>query len=170
MIRRLLSREFNCILEIINDAAVAYKGVIPDDMWSEPYMSAKELREEINSGIEFFGYEEKRKIIGVMGIQHVKDTTLIRHAYVLTKYQRKGVGGELLKYLVNLAKSPEVLVGTWKNATWAIRFYEKHGFRLTSSKEKDKFLRKYWNIPQRQIETSVVLRLIKNKVENYSKR
>ena len=161
MIRRLLSQDFVSILKVINDAAKVYKGVIPDDMWSEPYMSAKELREEINSGVEFFGYEEKGKIIGVMGIQHVKDTTLIRHAYVLTKYQRKGVGGELLKYLVNLAKSPEVLVGTWKNATWAIRFYEKHGFRLTSSREKDKLLRKYWNIPQRQIETSVVLRFEK---------
>jgi len=169
MIRRLLSQDFVSILKVINDAAVAYKGVIPDDVWNEPYMSAKGLREEINSGVEFFGWQEKGKIIGVMGIQHVKDTTLIRHAYVLTKYQRKGVGGELLKYLMNLAKSPEVLVGTWKNATWAIRFYEKHGFRLTSSKEKDKLLRKYWNIPQRQIETSVVLRFNKNKVENYSK-
>jgi len=170
MIRRLHHQDFVSILKVINDAAKVYKGVIPDDMWSEPYMSAKELKEEINSGVDFFGWEEKGKIIGVMGIQHVKDTTLIRHAYVLTKYQRKGVGGELLKHLVNLAKSSEILVGTWKNATWAIRFYEKHGFRLTSSKEKDKLLRKYWNIPQRQIETSVVLRFNKNKVENYSKR
>ena len=93
-----------------------------------------------------------------MGIRHVKGTTLIRHAYVLTKYQRKGVGSRLLKYLMNLAKSSEILVGTWKNATWAIRFYEKHGFKLTSSKEKDKLLREYWNIPERQMETSVVLR------------
>ena len=158
MIRRLHQQDFVAILYVINDAARVYKGVIPDDMWNEPYMPAKKLRREINSGVEFFGWQEKGKIIGVMGIQHVKGSTLIRHAYVLTKYQRKGVGSRLLKYLMNLAKSSEILVGTWKNATWAIRFYEKHGFKLTSSKEKDKLLRKYWNIPERQIETSVVLR------------
>ena len=161
MIRRLLYQDFVFVLHIINDAAMAYKGVIPDDMWKEPYMSVEELKEEINSGIKFFGYEERGKIIGVMGIQRVKDVALIRHAYVLTKYQRKGVGSRLLKYLMNLAKSSEILVGTWKNATWAVRFYEKHGFKLTSSKEKDKLLRKYWNIPERQIETSVVLRFDK---------
>ncbi len=159
MIRKLLSQEFNCILEIINDAAVAYKGVIPDDRWKQPYMSAKELREEIDSGVEFFGLEEKERIVGVMGVQDVKDVTLLRHAYVLTNCQRKGVGGKLLKYLINLTKSSKILVGTWKDATWAIRFYEKHGFKLTSFREKDKLLRKYWNIPERQIETSVVLRL-----------
>ncbi len=159
MIRKLLSPEFNCILEIINDAAVAYKGVIPDDRWKQPYMSAKELREEIDSGVEFFGLEEKERIVGVMGVQDVKDVTLLRHAYVLTNCQRKGVGGKLLKYLINLTKSSKILVGTWKDATWAIRFYEKHGFKLTSFREKDKLLRKYWNIPERQIETSVVLRL-----------
>ena len=93
-----------------------------------------------------------------MGIQHVKDVTLIRHAYVLTKYQKRGIGGNLLKHLMGLAKDPEVLVGTWKAATWAIRFYEKHGFSLTSPQEKDKLLKKYWDIPERQIETSVVLR------------
>jgi len=161
MIRRLLDQDFSYILKIINDAARAYEGVIPDDRWNEPYMSAKKLREEINCGVEFFGYEEKGRIIGVMGIQHVKDVTLIRHAYVLTKYQRKGVGERLLKYLTNLAKSSEILVGTWKDAAWAIRFYEKHGFKLTSSIEKDKLLRRYWNIPERQIETSIVLRLTK---------
>jgi len=159
MIRRLLPQEFNSILEIINDAAQAYKGVIPDDRWKEPYMSAEELREQIDSGVEFFGLEEKGKIIGVMGIQHVKDVTLIRHAYVLTKYQRRGVGGKLLKYLINLAKCPEILVGTWRDVNWAIQFYEKHGFKLTSSKEKDELLRKYWDIPERQVETSIVLRL-----------
>jgi len=158
MIRRLYHQDFVSILYVINDAAGVYKGVIPDDRWNEPYMSDKKLRGEINCGIEFFGYEEKGKIIGVMGIQRVRDVALIRHAYVLTKYQRKGVGSRLLKYLVNLAKSSEILVGTWKDATWAIRFYEKHGFKLTSSKEKGKLLKKYWNIPQRQIETSVVLR------------
>lgn len=163
MIRRLSREDFDSILKIINDAAGAYKGVIPDDRWNEPYMSAQELKEQISSGVEFFGWEEKGQIVGVMGIQSVKDTTLIRHAYVLTEYQRKGIGGRLLKYLTGLAKSPEILVGTWKAATWAVEFYKKHGFKLTSLEEKDKLLREYWNIPERQIETSVVLRLRKNR-------
>jgi len=158
MMRRLLSQDFNSILRVVNDAAQAYKGVIPGDRWKEPYMSVKELREQIDSGVEFFGLEEKEEIIGVMGIQHIKDVTLIRHAYVLTKYQRRGIGEKLLKYLMSLIKYPEILVGTWKDANWAIQFYEKHGFKLTSSKEKDSLLRKYWDIPERQIETSVVLR------------
>jgi GNAT superfamily N-acetyltransferase len=158
MIRGLPNRDLKLILEVINEAAQAYKGVIPDDRWKEPYMSAEELRKQIDSGVEFFGLQQKRKIIGVMGIQHVKDVTLIRHAYVLTKYQRRGIGRKLLKYLINLAKCPEILVGTWADANWAIQFYEKHGFSLTSSKEKDRLLRKYWDIPERQIETSVVLR------------
>jgi len=157
MIHGLLSQDFNSILRVINHAAQAYKGVIPNDRWKDPYMSAKELKKQIDSGVEFFGLEEKRKIIGVMGIQHVKDVTLIRHAYVLTKYQRRGIGEKLLKYLINLAKDPEILVGTWKVANWAIQFYEKNGFSLTSSEEKDRLLRKYWDIPERQIETSVVL-------------
>ena len=157
MIRGLLSQDFNSILGVINHAAQAYKGVIPDDRWKEPYMSAKELKKQIDSGVEFFGLEQKKKIIGVMGIQHVKDVTLIRHAYVLRKYQRRGIGGRLLKYLMSLAKDPEILVGTWKAANWAIQFYERHGFSLTSSEEKDRLLRKYWDIPERQIETSVVL-------------
>ena len=158
MIRELLSQDFDSILRVINHAAQAYKGVIPDDRWKEPYMSAKELKKQIDSGVEFLGLEQKGGIIGVMGIEHVKNVTLIRHAYVLTKYQRRGIGGKLLKYLMSLAKDPEILVGTWKAANWAIQFYEKHGFSLTSSKEKDRLLRKYWDIPERQIETSVVLR------------
>lgn len=158
MIRRLPNGDFNSILKVINEAAQAYKGVIPDDRWKEPYMSVRELREQIDSGVEFFGLEEKGEIIGVMGIQYVKDVTLIRHAYVLTKHQRRGIGKKLLKYLINLAKCPEVLVGTWKAVNGAIQFYEKHGFELTSSKEKDSLLRKYWDIPERQVETSIVLR------------
>jgi len=157
MIRKLLPTDFNSILRVINDAARAYKGVIPNDRWKEPYMSAKELREQIESSIKFFGFEEKGEIIGVMGIQLVKEVILIRHAYVLTKYQRKGIGEKLLKYLMSLAKYPEILVGTWRDANWAIQFYEKHGFKLIPSKEKDRLLRKYWDIPERQIETSVVL-------------
>ncbi|MBA7688089.1 hypothetical protein ES703_96565 [subsurface metagenome] len=158
MIRRLLERDLNSMLEVINDAAQAYKGVIPDDRWKEPYMSAKELGDEIDSGVDFFGLKEEGRIIGVMGIQELKEVTLIRHTYVLTEHQRRGVGSKLLQYLINLAKAPEILVGTWKAASWAIQFYEKHGFTLVSSYEKDRLLRKHWNIPERQVETSVVLR------------
>ena len=163
MIGRLLKRDLDSILEVINEAAQAYKGVIPNDRWKEPYMSAKELRDEINSGVDFFGLQEEGRIIGIMGIQEVKEITLIRHAYVFTKYQRRGVGRKLLQYLIDLAKGSEILVGTWKAANWAIQFYEKHGFRLVSSDEKDRLLRKYWNIPERQVETSVVLRFGRNK-------
>ena len=158
MIRGLLERDLDSILEVINDAAQVYKGVIPDDRWKEPYMSAKELGDEIDSGVDFFGLEEEGRIIGVMGIQELKEVTLIRHTYVLTEHQRRGVGSKLLQYLVNLAKAPEILVGTWKAASWAIHFYEKHGFALVLYHEKDGLLRKHWNIPERQVETSVVLR------------
>jgi len=158
MIRSILPADFGAILKVINDAAQAYKGIIPDDRWKEPYMSADELREEIEAGVRFFGWVEGGHLLGVTGIQALEDTTLIRHAYVVTKCQRKGIGKRLLEYLISLAETPEVLVGTWADATWAIRFYEKHGFKLMSSREKDRLLRTYWNIPERQIETSVVLR------------
>jgi len=157
MIRRLLERDLDSILEVINDAAQVYQGVIPDDRWKEPYMSAKELGDEIDSGVDFFGLKEEGRIIGVMGIQELKDVTLIRHTYVLTEHQRRGVGSKLLQYLINLAEGPEILVGTWKAASWAIQFYEAYGFTLVSSYEKDRLLRKHWNIPERQVETSVVL-------------
>lgn len=164
MICRLSSSsEFNSILHVVNDAAEAYRGVIPEDKWKEPYMSAKELRGEIESGVEFYGWMEDNVLVAVMGIQPVNDVTLIRHAYVLTNRQRRGMGKKLLKYLLSLARTSEVLVGTWEAAYWAIRFYEKHGFRLVSREEKDRLLRKYWNIPERQIETSVVLELKKEK-------
>jgi len=158
MIRSLLPSDFDAIIEVINDAAQAYKGVIPDDRWKEPYMSAEELRKEIEAGVRFIGWVEGGYLLGVTGIQDLEDTTLIRHTYVLTKCQRKGIGTRLLEYLTDLAKTPEVLVGTWDDATWAIRFYEKHGFKLVPSSEKNKLLRTYWSIPERQIETSVVLR------------
>jgi len=158
MIRTLVPADFDAILKVINDAAQAYKGVIPDDRWKEPYMSAEELREEIEAGVLFYGVVEGGYLLGVAGIQTLKDTNLIRHAYVLPAYQRKGIGTKLLKYLVGLAETPEVLVGTWADAIWAIRFYEKHGFELVSPREKDRLLQTYWNIPQRQVETSVVLR------------
>ena len=160
MIRSLLPSDFDAILKVINDAAKAYKGVIPDDRWKEPYMSAEELREEIEAGVRFIGWVEGGHLLGVGGIQALEDTTLIRHAYVLRGCQGGGIGTRLLEYLVGLAETPEVLVGTWADAAWAIRFYEKHGFKLVSSSEKDRLLRTYWNIPERQIETSVVLRAL----------
>jgi GNAT superfamily N-acetyltransferase len=159
MIYRLSPSEFDSMLNVVNDAAQAYKGVIPEDRWKEPYMSAEKLRKEIESGVEFYGWMEDNVLVAVMGIQLVNDVTLIRHAYVLTDHQRRGIGENLLKHFINLARTSEVLVGTWEAAYWAVRFYEKHGFRLVSKEEKDRLLRKYWNIPERQIETSVVLKL-----------
>jgi len=160
MIRSLLPSDFDAILKVINYAAQAYKGVIPNDRWKEQYMSAEELKGEIEAGVRFFGWVEGGHLLGVTGIQALKDTTLIRHAYVLPGCQRRGIGTKLLEYLLGLAETPEILVGTWADATWAIRFYEKHGFKLMSPREKDRLLRTYWNIPERQIETSVVLRTI----------
>lgn len=142
--------------EIINDAAQAYKGVIPADCWKEPYMSREYLRHEIDAGVAFWGYEETGALVGVMGIQDVQDVTLIRHAYVRTSDRNRGIGGKLITHLMKLISRP-ALVGTWKAATWAIRFYEKQGFRLVSWEEKERLLRKYWSIPERQTETSVVL-------------
>ena len=160
MIRSVLPSDFDAILDVINDAAQAYKGVIPDDRWKEPYMSAGELKEEIEVGVRFFGWVEDGHLLGVAGIQALKDTTLIRHAYVLPGRQREGIGTRLLEYLIGLAGTREVLVGTWADARWAIRFYERHGFKLVSSREKDGLLRRYWSIPERQVETSVVLRTV----------
>jgi GNAT superfamily N-acetyltransferase len=153
--------DFDAALRVINDAAQAYKGIIPDDRWKEPYMSAGELAAEIEAGIRFFGWIEDGHLLGVAGIQAIKDSTLIRHAYVVTKCQRRGIGSGLLKHLLGLAKTAEILVGTWADATWAIRFYQTHGFKLVSPGEKDRLLRTYWNIPDRQVETSVVLKFTK---------
>jgi GNAT superfamily N-acetyltransferase len=164
MIRELSSSDLDSILMIVNNAAQAYKGVIPEDRWKEPYMPAEELREEIGSGVRFYGWVEENTLIGVMGIQHILDVTLIRHSYVLKRYQRAGIGRELLKHLINIAETPEILVGTWKDAQWAIRFYEVYGFKLTTNMEKNRLLRKYWRIPDRQIETSVVLRFKRTKL------
>lgn len=156
MIRRCNDGDFEAVYSIINGAAEAYKGVIPQDRWKEPYMSEEALREEMEMGITFWGYEEGDELVGVMGIQPVRDVTLIRHAYVRPDMQNKGIGGKLLTALCRQTTRP-LLVGTWADAGWAIRFYEKHGFRLVSSEEKDRLLRSYWSIPERQIETSVVL-------------
>ena len=161
MIRKLLLTDFDAMLSVINDGAQAYKGIIPADRWKEPYMSADELEEELKAGVTFFGWDENDTLVGVMGIQPVQNTTLIRHAYVRTQYQRRGIGSRLLEHLLQLAKTPEILVGTWADASWAIRFYKKYGFTLISTEEKDRVLRRYWSIPERQIETSIVLKLSK---------
>lgn len=156
VIRPCGDADFEVLVAIINDAAEAYRGVIPDDRWHDPYMSREELRHEIAAGVRFWGYEESGELLGVMGIQDVQDVTLIRHAYVRTARRGQGIGGELLSALRPLATRP-ILIGTWAAATWAIRFYERHGFRLVSTEEKNRLLKKYWSIPDRQVDTSVVL-------------
>jgi GNAT superfamily N-acetyltransferase len=148
--------DFEDIWSIINDGAQAYRGVIPDDCWVEPYMSREKLQREMNDGVAFWGYDDEDQLVGVMGIQEVQDVTLIRHAYVRAENQKRGIGAQLLEHLLKLAANP-VLVGTWADAAWAIRFYEKYGFKLVSPAEKNHLLRKYWTISDRQIETSVVL-------------
>ena len=145
------------ILYIINNASLKYKGIIPNDCWHEPYMSEQELIDEFSDGVRMYGYHHNTKLIGVIGIQEMKDIILIRHAYTLTSYQGKGAGSALLKYLLKKNQNSRLLVGTWKNAKWAIRFYEKFGFILHTKEETTLLLKKYWNIPSKQIENSVVL-------------
>jgi N-acetylglutamate synthase-like GNAT family acetyltransferase len=156
VIRRCHEGDLETVYTIINGAAEAYKGIIPPDRWHEPYMPEEELLEEMAAGVVFWGYEEDGELLGVMGIQPVQDVTLIRHAYVRPDRQKRGIGRELLLSLREQTTRP-VLVGTWAAAGWAIRFYEQNGFQLVSPAEKDRLLRKYWSIPQRQVETSVVL-------------
>ena len=156
MIRTCTDKDFEEIFNIINDAAIAYKGVIPPDRWHEPYMTREELQSQIEDGVRFSCYVDNNEIVGVMGIQDKSNVELIRHAYVRTKQRKKGIGTLLLQELIKDAKNP-ILIGTWKDADWAIRFYEKHGFRLVEEEEKDRLLKKYWAIPDRQVETSVVL-------------
>jgi len=156
MIRKGTDEDFEEIFSIINDAAVAYKGVIPPDRWHEPYIAKEELLAEIEDGVRFSCYVDNNEIIGVMGIQDKGDVELIRHAYVRTKQRKKGIGSLLLQELIKDAKKP-ILIGTWKDADWAIRFYEKHGFRPVEDEERNRLLKKYWVIPDRQVETSVVL-------------
>jgi len=157
MICKLTSADFQALLTVVNDAATAYRGKIPADCWKEPYMPAEELKEEIRSGVQFYGYIKNNNLVAVMGIQPVGDVTLIRHAYTLTSYQRMGIGEKLLNHLLSLAKTDLILVGTWENAPWSIKFYQKLGFKLLLREETNKLLNKYWNIPERQIETSIVL-------------
>ena len=145
------------ILYIINDASLKYKGAIPDDCWHEPYMSEHELINEFNNGVHMYGYHNNNELIAVIGIQKIKDVILIRHAYTLTSHQGKGAGSALLEYLLNKNQNFRLLVGTWKNATWAIRFYEKFDFILHTEEETTLLLKKYWNIPSKQIKNSIVL-------------
>jgi GNAT superfamily N-acetyltransferase len=157
MIRKLTNTNFQEIITVINDAATAYKGKIPADRWKEPYMDAQEIKEEIQNGVQFYGYVENSNLIAVMGIEPVNDVTLIRHAYTLTSHQRKGIGEKLLKHLLILAQTTRILVGTWEAAPWAVKFYEKHGFSLFSREETHNMLKKYWNIYPQQAATSVAL-------------
>ena len=144
------------MLAIINSAAEAYRGVIPSDCWHEPYMSATQLERDIAAGVQFSGYEADGELIGVMGIQRVRDVDLIRHAYVLPGNQGRGIGGSLLTHL-RASTTRRILIGTWAAAEWAIRFYRGHGFELVSPQDKASLLKTYWRISERQIETSVVL-------------
>jgi GNAT superfamily N-acetyltransferase len=158
MIRRCLKEDLQDMYETINDAAQAYKGKIPEDMWREPYMSLEELRHEIGEGVEFWGYYNP-ELLGVMGLQDRGDVSLIRHAYVLTENQGHGVGSRLMERIKKQTEKP-MLVGTWKTATWAIRFYGKHDFMEVDEDTKNRLLRRYWNISERQVETSTVLKLL----------
>lgn len=156
MIRQCTEADIDSIFQIVNNAAQAYKGIIPADCWKYPYMPNEELVHEIGEGVSFWGYELDGELIGVMGIQNVQDVTLIRHAYVRTAQRGKGIGSKLLSFLCKQTDRP-ILVGTWADAIWAVNFYQRHGFRLVSPEEKAKLLRQYWSISERQAETSVVL-------------
>ena len=157
MISKYTKSDTSKILHIINDASLRYKGIIPNNCWNEPYMSKKELTDEFCNGIRMFGYHYYNKLIGVIGVQEVKDVILIRHAYTLTSYQNKGRGSMLLEHLLKKNQNSRLLVGTWKNAEWAIRFYKKFGFIIHAKEQSTLLLKKYWKIPSKQIKNSVVL-------------
>ena len=157
MISEFTKNDKSKILYVINNAAIKYKGIIPNNCWQEPYMSEQELVSEFTNGVRMFGYDRNNKLISVIGIQKIKDVILIRHAYTLTRYQRIGVGSSLLKYLLKKNQNSRLLVGTWRKAAWAIQFYEKFGFILHTKKRTIQLLKKYWKIPLKQIENSVVL-------------
>jgi GNAT superfamily N-acetyltransferase len=154
MIRECQASDTQRIYFIINKAAEAYEGVIPSDCYRQPYMPMNELEREMER-VAFFGWEVEGELVGIMGMEPIKDVTLIRHAYVLPGHQRQGIARKLLAYIRQLVKTPRLLVGTWADARWAISFYQKRGFRLLP--DKDQLLETYWDIPRRQIETSVVL-------------
>ena len=155
-IRKSVANDFEAILVVINDAAQAYRGVIPSDRWHEPYMPADELEKEIAGGVIFWMAEDKGRVLGVMGIQDKEDVALVRHAYTATTLQRKGIGTKLLRRVEALTDKP-ILIGTWADASWAIEFYRRNGFTVVSDGDKNRLLRAYWSVPARQVETSVVL-------------
>ena len=157
MITECTKKNISNILYVINDASLKYKGIIPNDCWHEPYMTKQKLISEFANGVRMFGYNKDNTLVGVMGIQELKDVTLIRHAYILTQYQGLGIGKALLQHLFKIKTSSCLLVGTWRDATWAIQFYEKFGFVLHTKKQTAQLLKKYWNLPSKQIENSVVL-------------
>ena len=157
MISEYKKTDASKILYIINDASLRYKDIIPDDCWHEPYISQQELIDEFSNGVRMYGYHLNNTLIGVIGVQEIKDVILIRHAYTLTSYQNKGTGSALLEYLLKKNQNSRLLVGTWKDATWAIRFYEKFGFILHGKEQSTLLLKKYWKISSKQIKNSVVL-------------
>ena len=156
LLRQCNPEDLDQILEIINDSAQAYKGVIPEDRWHDPYMPRWELVSEIASGVRFWGIEKNSRLMAVMGLQDKRDVALIRHAYVRTRDRRAGAGALLLGHLEELSRKP-MLIGTWAAAHWAVSFYQKHGYNPVSPSEKNRLLKSYWAIPERQIETSIVL-------------
>ena len=157
MIRRCVAADVDAIFAVINDGAEAYRGTIPPDRWHEPYMPLSELESEIDAGVTFWAATDGDRVEAVMGLQPVADVALIRHAYTLTAHQGIGAGSRLLEHVRRRAERP-VLVGTWKAATWAVRFYERRGFHRVGDDEKERLLRRYWSVPERQIAESVVLR------------
>jgi N-acetylglutamate synthase-like GNAT family acetyltransferase len=156
LIRKSVDDDFDAMLAIINDAARAYRGVIPEDRWPDPYMPAEDFGKEIADGVVFWVAEQDGRVSAVMGMQDKGDVALVRHAYVASAAQRSGVGTTLLRYVQGLTDKP-ILIGTWAAASWAIEFYKRNGFTVVPSAEKDRLLRRYWSIPARQVETSVVL-------------
>lgn len=157
MINEYTQKDLSAVLNVVNHAALKYKGIIPDDCWHEPYMLEHELIREFCDGVRMFGYHMNNTLVGVMGIQEMEDVTLIRHAYTLPNYQRIGIGQCLLQHLFQINKNPRLLVGTWQNATWAIRFYVKNDFLLHKRKQINQLLTLYWKIPVKQMKNSVVL-------------
>jgi GNAT superfamily N-acetyltransferase len=156
LIRESRPEDFEAILAIINDAAQAYRGVIPGDRWHDPYMPRPDLAKEIAAGVVFWVAEDNGRLVGVMGIQDKGEVALVRHAYTATSLQRKGVGTKLLRHVEGLTDKP-ILIGTWADASWAIDFYRRNGFTVVATEDKNRLLKTYWSIPLRQIETSVVL-------------
>ena len=160
MITECTKKDLPNILNIINDAALKYKGVIPESCWKEPYMSKQELIKEFDNEVRIFGYKKNNMLVGIMGIQDIEDVTLIRHAYTLSNFQGIGIGKSLLKYLFSINKRSRMLVGTWEDATWAIRFYIKNDFVLHTREQTNRLLERYWQVPIMQMDNSVVLEKI----------